>query len=138
MKAITSLVCITLLSLPVAAEVYKWVDANGKVQYGDQPPTAKDKEKPLKIQSQKGVETVSQKAVDNSKQEAEQGAAKEQAAKEKEKNCKAAKSNFAGLQSKGDVYRFDEKGEKKLLDAAERKAELDNAQEAMKRFCEPT
>jgi hypothetical protein len=30
--------CALALSLGAQAEVYKWVDENGKVQYGDQPP----------------------------------------------------------------------------------------------------
>jgi hypothetical protein len=34
--AVLALIC--LLSVPASAAIYKWVDANGKVQYSDQPP----------------------------------------------------------------------------------------------------
>lgn len=42
-----AVLALLLCSAAVAhAGVYKWTDANGKVHYGDQPPTATDASKP--------------------------------------------------------------------------------------------
>jgi len=42
----TALVCLTLLALPATASagVYKWVDENGKVHFGDRPPADAEKQ----------------------------------------------------------------------------------------------
>jgi len=45
---------LLLVGLSAQAEIYKWVDENGKVQYGDQPPAAAKKQT-LKITAQQGV-----------------------------------------------------------------------------------
>lgn len=43
------LLCLLSLSvLPVSAEIYRWVDAEGRVVYGDDPP-AKSKAKPVNL-----------------------------------------------------------------------------------------
>lgn len=38
LRNVLPLVCAALLALPVAAQVNKWVDAAGRVHYGDRPP----------------------------------------------------------------------------------------------------
>lgn len=47
------------LTSPASAGVYKWTDAQGRVQYTDTPPTTA-KSTPLKLQSFTGVAQVSQ------------------------------------------------------------------------------
>lgn len=44
------LVATTMMALPAAAQgVYKWVDANGKVHYGSQPPATEKGPEPVKL-----------------------------------------------------------------------------------------
>ena len=39
------LVCVLMLALaPVGAEIYKWVDGNGRIHFTDQPPAGQDAE----------------------------------------------------------------------------------------------
>ena len=50
--AATTLACTLLLTLAFAAQaqgVYKWVDANGKVHYGSQPPATEKGPEPVKM-----------------------------------------------------------------------------------------
>ncbi len=49
----TMVYAVILFSLPAYAGVYKWVDANGKVQYGDRPPTVGKEVKKIKGDSPK-------------------------------------------------------------------------------------
>jgi glutaredoxin len=40
-RRLTALACALLLALPAGAQVAKWVDAEGRVHYGDRPPAGK-------------------------------------------------------------------------------------------------
>jgi len=73
MKAGLILACITLFSLQTYAEVYRWTDADGKVHFTDQPPPGKVGDKPMKIQTQGGVQEVSKKAIDDSAKKSQAG-----------------------------------------------------------------
>lgn len=137
MKAGWILVCISLATLQ-AAEVFKWTDADGKVHYTDQPPAGKVGDKPLKIQSQDGVQEVSKKAMDDSAKKAKQDADAQASQKTSADNCKTAKSNLAVLQNPDPVYLQDGKGEKVLLGKEQRQKELDSANAAIKKFCTPS
>src|SRR4051794_23228290 len=58
LQAAVCLVCVA--ALPAQAQVYKWVDANGKVQYSDAPPPAVKKTEVVK-----GAMTASKPAADS-------------------------------------------------------------------------
>lgn len=58
---------IFLLSLNVQAALYKWVDANGKVQYSDKPPTEKQSRGVAKLSPQG---TVTKKAESDAERQA--------------------------------------------------------------------
>lgn len=137
MKNAFFFLCIAVLGLQANAEVYKWTDAQGKVQYTDQPPSGKAAEKPLKLQSQSGVQEVSKKAVDDSAKKAKQDADAQATTKSSADNCKTAKSNLAVLQKSDPVYMQEGKGEKVLLNKEQRQKEIDAANEAIKKFCTP-
>jgi Domain of unknown function (DUF4124) len=65
----------------------------------------------------------------NNKQE------KEAQARLKEENCKAAKSNLAGYQQGGRVYKMNEKGEREYLDENDFKAGQEKAQQEINENC---
>ncbi len=49
MKRLSVAIALALcMSLPAAAQMYKWVDANGKVQYSDKPPPSNIKTEKLR------------------------------------------------------------------------------------------
>jgi len=60
MKVCAVLAALLLCSFPLAADMYKWVDENGKVHYADSPPPGKKAKKlDLKINSISGPPVVS-------------------------------------------------------------------------------
>ena len=46
--------CLVALPLPTSAVVYKWVDENGKVHYGERPPAGVHKQ-PVKVHNNPGA-----------------------------------------------------------------------------------
>lgn len=57
MKVILVLLCCTLAGLAQAGELFRWVDADGKVHYTDQPPPASAKQVEEKKLSNSTIET---------------------------------------------------------------------------------
>ena len=45
--AMSAMACMALFAVPALAEVYKWVDDSGKVNYGDKPPAGGKAARPL-------------------------------------------------------------------------------------------
>ncbi len=133
------------LALPAAAQMYKWVDASGKVHYSDKPPPSNVKTEKLRTPAQpmappaasapkegepkdaaktgpKGVAEQEQafrkRQAEETKSEQEQ-AQKEAEARDRAENCKRAKASLANLELGGRQTRIDEKGERVFLSDAE-------------------
>lgn len=140
------LACL-LLPLTAAAQMYSWKDANGKIQYSDEPP-------PGKIQARKVAppSAPSSDAADRRKEAADremegrkkQKEAGEKAAKaEKEKadaadkrlNCERARGHLQAIETGQARFTTDAKGERIALDGAAREAELASARRAADSWC---
>jgi Domain of unknown function (DUF4124) len=128
------------LAASAGAEIYKWVDANGNVQYSDQPPsdrqakvvrrtalpvaTGGDEAKVSddKNTEKSGEKTVEGKDLDYRKRKiAEQDAEKKQKtadadAAQKKQACTNAQGNLKTLEEGGRIFDRDAKGEKQYLD----------------------
>jgi hypothetical protein len=136
------------------AQQYKWVDKNGKVQYGDVPPpgvkatplrpvpsapAAKAAEK--SAAAKKGPQTPAEMEADYRKrqQEAtkdrEKQAQEEQAAADKRENCARAQEYLRTLQSGQRIARTDDKGERYFLEDAQIAQETAKARQAVQQSC---
>lgn len=134
---------ITLAAMQAhAREVYKWVDENGKVHYGDAPTgkqttTVKVPHAPPSSTSSQGTKTPKEEleSVRENllKRREARTAGKEEKVKEAEKqkrldqNCKSLRDNLRMLQEMGRVFSYNDKGEREFMDDASRekkKAEL--------------
>lgn len=130
------------LALPASAQMYKWVDENGKVQYSDKPPSSNVKTEKLRdsgpppgattaSDAKSGATNSAAKAGPKTAAEQEQAFRKRQLdaaksrdeesqkqaeAREKAENCKRAKAALASLQIGGRQMRINEKGERVFLD----------------------
>jgi hypothetical protein len=130
------------LALPASAQMYKWVDSNGKVQYSDKPPPSNIKTEKLRepgpaasapaaAEGKGGAKKDAAKAGPKTAAEQEQAFRKRQAdatkaqqeegqkqaeASDRAENCKRAKAALANLQIGGRQMRIDEKGERVFLD----------------------
>jgi Domain of unknown function (DUF4124) len=138
-KILIGSVLFLLLAGTVNADVYKWVDKDGKVQYSDQPPLSGDAKK-MKRKSKDSTETSSpasnsaaKPAASVADQELEyrkRKAEKEETEKKQQSEADTAKQNKQYCASlKGDLrshsdgtrlVRYNEKGERTFLDDKER------------------
>ena len=149
MKNLIGLFVLLMCATPVNAELYKWVDEQGKVHYSDQPASEKTKsESKLDISNQPApstnVETTKswqEKELDYKKRQAsaaESEAKKQKAAldaKAKHDNCENAKNNLSQLESIAPVYTYDEKTGRSYLNEAQRAEALEKARKSVAEWC---
>jgi IS5 family transposase len=135
------------------AGITRWVDADGKVHFSDQPPppTAKS-QKTLDIKSspaaaktsadsKDGEKSLAEKELESRKRrvEAEENAAKQakdqEEAKRKKENCTQARNQLQALQSGQRIARYDEKGERVFLEDSARPKAIEEAQRSVDSWC---
>lgn len=137
---------VALLVAPAAfAQLYKYVDKDGKTVYTDQPPANADS-KQLRVQT--GTSTAAapvksalekDKDLDKARKEANEKAKKgEQAAKatqDAEQRCAAARSNYQLYESGGRITKRNAAGERVFLEEKEIEAERQKARNDMDEAC---
>ena len=122
--------CAAVCAAPVAtAATYKWLDENGRVVYGDTPPPGVKAERinvavpppdPSAVRDMASKDAELKKRAQQ-RAESEAGAEKAVAANQAAvERCVQARGRMQALRSEGQLYRYNEKGEKVYLDAAER------------------
>ena len=146
MQPIAALV-LFLLSLGVAqAEVYRWVDSQGRVQYSDQPPPGVNAQKVTAKPATGAQCTAGTKSYQEQDQEfrkrrveeeekARKQAAADQQTKAKEQNCTQAKNQLAALQGGGRFSKTNEKGEREVLDEKGIEAAIVDAKRSVAEWC---
>jgi hypothetical protein len=132
--------------LPVAAALYKWTDANGRVVYSDQPPPGDVKVETIagppppanpnapKELANKEMELKKQQstAADNAKKTAQQRADAEKVALA----CRDARVRLGSLAAtQSPLYQLNEKGETVFMDDAERSRQRDDVQTFLRANC---
>jgi hypothetical protein len=152
---------ILCLAPPAFAQMYKWVDSEGKVQYSDKPPPSNIKTEKLRNPAsatsapaasegksgakkdavKPGPKTVAEQEQAFKKRQldaakAQQEAGQKQAeAREKAENCRRAKAAVTSLQIGGRQMRIDEKGERAFLDDQQVAQEMAKAQQEAAAAC---
>ncbi|HEU5177468.1 MAG TPA: DUF4124 domain-containing protein [Burkholderiales bacterium] len=140
-----------LFAAAAAAQQYKWVDQNGKVQYGDVPPpgvkaqrlkpppgapapaaAAKKDEKGAKALS---PEAAYRKRQEDAQKENEKAAQAEQEAAAKRENCARAQESLRTLESGQRIARTDAKGERYYLEDAQIAQEITRARQMVRESC---
>ncbi|GAB5606222.1 DUF4124 domain-containing protein [Sideroxyarcus sp. TK5] len=150
MRSAAALALLCCLSLSAQAGLNKWVDENGKVHYSDSPPTGAKVESVRNITG-KGQESApadyssksyTQREAELNKARQEKKEASEKSAREtaqqqeRKQNCAVARENLRALESGARLVTYDEKGEKRFLDDADREQRLNSAREAVKANCD--
>lgn len=147
-RALPALLALAL-ALPAQATLYKWVDANGRTVYSDQPPPGNVKSEvmgaaPPPANPDAAKELANREAEFRKRQQDRGDEAKkaEKSRGEAQKLagfCTQARAQVAGLR-KTDVtmYRLNEKGERVVMDEAGRRAEADKLEALIReRNCPP-
>ncbi len=149
------------VALPASAQMYKWVDSDGKVQYSDKPPPSNIKTEKLreparaastpaasdakggtpKDAAKAGPKTAAEqeqafrkRQLDTAKAQ-EEDAKKQAQASDKAENCRRATAAVTTLQIGGRQQRIDSKGERVFLDDQEIAQELAKAQQEAAAAC---
>ena len=146
------LILLMLASTTAFAGLSKWVDADGKVHYSDQPPPANVKAKTLRVTSEaaapmsaSGVaaasapaapKTIAEREAELRKVQQAKKEAADKAAQEPEKAyCDAAQQNLRVLQEGMRMVEIDAKGERFYLDDEQRRQRIEKAQQGIKTYC---
>jgi len=165
MNKLVSLLAALLLALAPAgaalAQQYKWVDQNGKTQYGDVPPPGV-KATPLRgpasgsapaapsskaASSKTGTtgakgkekeltpEQAFQKRREDERANAEKEAKARQEKEASQSNCTSARSSLAQLESGQRIARTNAQGERYYVEDDQRAAETERARRAVGEWC---
>lgn len=141
------LVCALLAAGGAGAEVYKWVDGQGRVHYGDAkpddrsaqtvaPPPAPPEEEVLRARSRFDELLERQRAADRQeagRQEGAANAAQEEA--QRKSRCRYAQQGLHVLELERPVYRLDEQGNRVYLEDGRRAGEVERARRQVKEHC---
>ncbi len=153
MRQLLIIVLMLMVATVTNARVSKWVDAEGKVHYSDQPPpsTAKS-QKNLDIQtspaspiatpdSKGGAKSLAERELESRKRraEAEEAAAKQaeekKDAQRKQENCAQARNQLQALQEGQRMVKYNEKGERVFLEDSARPQAIEEAKRAADSWC---
>lgn len=152
MIKVALLAIFLILSAPAhAQQIKKWVDSEGKVHYGDQPPPGV-KEQNVTIKASPGSpppasqdkksagapKSAADKALESKKDQAEQQAAEARKLEEQkvnQENCSRARTRLTAYQTGGRIYTYDDKGERVYADDAMREKEIASAQADISKWC---
>jgi hypothetical protein len=135
------LLILCMTTLPVQAQVYKWVDAKGNTQYGDMPPeSAKVKAEVMTTtstpKSDRQTPSWEEKDRDFRRRRIEQNEIKptEETASTSQQTCSSARYKMRMLDGKL-VYRLDKNGERIYMEDDERAAIEKKAQQDIANHC---
>lgn len=143
------LILIMLSSANAFAGLNKWVDADGKVHYSDQPPPANVKAQTLRLTSDAPAtestvdapKTIAEREVElkkaqQAKKDAAEKAAQEQARMDVEKsNCAIAQNSLRTLQNGMRLVEVDANGERSYIDDEQRQQRIEKVQQDIDRYC---
>ncbi|SES63195.1 protein of unknown function [Nitrosomonas marina] len=155
MRYLIFIVSVLSFSLPVSAQLFKWVDEQGKTQYSDQPPPSANvqNEQQLKIQASptpvSAASTMSDTETDKTDELVEQRleydkrrqerlkkeAQRKTEAAENQKKCVDAQSRLRVFSESPRLRIPDGKGGLVYADDNLRQQKIDEANESIKTFC---
>ena len=141
---------LALPGLSLASDIYKWVDADGNVHYGDRP-VGDDSERmaiesrptdraTVSAQYQAGMQARAERVEADAEAKAEaQKLEEEQRAEAEERRlkCQTARSTMERFVRSRRLYRQDESGERTYLDEAETIAARQRVEDQVAEYCSP-
>ncbi len=142
---------LTLLSTTSLAAIYKWVDAEGNVHYGQQRPANASAER-MRVPEHAPVDTSTYKrpgfnsgtnTSSTNTKEAEKNTAeedeevKETKAEKKQRlaNCKQIRDNLAIMESRGRIRSKDKDGNTTYLSEEEKQARMKKSRDTLAKSC---
>lgn len=140
---------LALHALTAAADVYKYTDDRGNVQYTDKPRTLpaerlnvqSQRTDMVAVQARREAEQKRMQEADSSRRSATTQAANQKAggelnSKDKAERCTKARERYDSYMSSQRLYQQGESGERRYLTDAEQQAARANAKAAMDAMCQ--
>jgi hypothetical protein len=143
--------CLFLV-LPVQAEVYKWIDEQGRVHYSDRPPTedapayhlrtptSADDDSPRSTPTDAERRARQKKLSDSleaDRREMEQAESKrKQQQAKREHNCKLARRDLNAAQRTNRIFDYDQQGNKVYYDEVQRQKFIAERRVAVSKWCQ--
>ena len=132
-----------------AAKVYKWVDENGDVHFGDRPTRNNAQELEIKVQEpvapaavpgqpppRNQVRTNISDVMEEERLRRRKAREQEKEAREsRQRNCVLARDKLRSYQESDYLYDIDSEGKRRVLSKAERAAAERDARDDVTRFC---
>lgn len=142
MKRLILLVLACAVVPLATAEMYKYVDKNGKTVYSDTPPADADA-KPVHVAPSTGtvvrqgpsMEKDLEKARALAKERSKKEEAAEQNAKLAQQRCEQAKEAYHAYQDGGRLFKYNDKGEREFLSDEEIEAKRASSKQEMEEAC---
>lgn len=147
-SSLSALTLIVAVFSSSQADVYKYVDAQGRVQYTDKPLTLpaerlnvrSQKTDTVALQERTDAERKRQEEADKARQEAsgsksDQRAAAQLSAKDKAERCTKARERYDGYMNSQRLYEALPNGERRYLSDAELDAARSSAKVSMDELC---
>lgn len=145
MSQLAMLLLLLSAVTPVVAGVYKWVDENGQVHYGERPPMAGEAKRmtlePAPPPDPGATERAERIQLDNGSWREEKARRAEEQARAKQdeelrkRNCAAARGNLTIYQTSGRVFHINEQGERQYVEDQNRAAAEQRARERVDKWC---
>lgn len=132
-----------------AAGIYKWVDKNGKVHFGDRPPGGAAQSQEVKIRDipqadlnvpsnaeRRARQNLLLQSFEQDRADKKQAAAKEKERKQKlSRQCVRAKHNLEAIKRASHLYDLDDSGKKIIRSDADRDKTTDDLEQAIAKNC---
>jgi hypothetical protein len=130
---------------PAGAVLYKWIDANGRVSYSDQPPPANVKAEIVSgapvASAPEAVRDMANQELDFKKRQTQRADEQKKADKLRadaalrEQACVELRNRMKVFESDAPILRLNEKGEQVYLDDTMRNQERERLQATMRERC---
>jgi hypothetical protein len=129
-------VALLLLAPLATAQVYKWTDAHGTIHYSETPPAQGTNYKKVKANgSADSLEPAPAASTTSTDNTSSSGQPVANTAANRSNMCDSLKANLAALQGSGPVV-MQQDGKSVVLDANQRKLQLNAAQAQYQLYCQ--
>lgn len=144
MRKIVVMLLLLGCAVASAAGVYKWVDENGKVHYGDQPGHSSAREiilpvAPAPDENQRAHEQKQKKLLqvfeEERQEKREQEAKAKVEAQKREQECTSAKARLKSYEQAGELTTKDTHDKVPTLSKSEYKQAVEDAKQAVEHWC---
>lgn len=146
MKLILPLACCLAVALPASAQVYQWKDASGRTVISDTPPPGSAKgSRPVASESVAttggDAKSLAEKDMEfrkrrlDAKEKADKDAKEQSVAAAMKDNCERSRRQLAALEAGNRMVTYDDKGERRVMEDAERQQEIERARKFIADNC---